>query len=101
MKKTKGPAKFPPKNAVFEARRHAVALTLERDRAIQALRNSNAVAAYLLRLAGSEVKIPLTDYKQLLDDDAITMSVAYVGDEAVVQFHITSKPVRENGGKRA
>jgi hypothetical protein len=91
-KQQKGPAKFPPKNAVFEARRAAVALTTERDKAIQALRHSNAVAVYLLKLVDEftqpqmgTVKIPLADYKKLLEDDDATIAITYEGEEAVVR----------------
>jgi hypothetical protein len=99
MKNThKGPAKFPPKNAVFEARRHAVLLTQERDGAVNALRHSNAVAAWLLkRWLGAEqldCKIPIAEYAKLLGDDATTISVAYEG-EGDKQMAVVTLPVAQ------
>ena len=82
--KNKGPARLPSGGVVFEARRHAVALTKERDMTVQALRHSNAAAAYLLSLIDGRVAIPLTEYRRLLTDDKTNINVVYEGEEAIV-----------------
>ncbi len=90
MRKEKGIARHPPANAVFKARSAAVALTKELARATEALRHSNAVAVYLLGLVDGHVKIPITDYKKLLEDDSTTVKIAYEGkpgfEEAVISL---------------
>lgn len=91
--KNKGPARLPPGNVVFEARRNAVALTGELNRAVAALRHSNACAVYLLGLVDGTVRIPLEDYKRLMADDDTTVAIAYENNEAVVSLKAPTAPV--------
>ncbi len=87
-KQKKGPAYYLPANAVFKARAAALTLTGERDRAVQALRHSNAVAVYLLGLVDGHVKIPISEYKKLLEDDTTTVKIAYEEHDAVITLAV-------------